>query len=512
MKKVHLLLILCFLSSIPAISEIVSKTIYLSTAGTLCDSLSIKEQSSVTHLAVKGNIDARDFKTMRDCMPKLENLNLANSEIQSYFGYDGTSPSDWGEYYSENELPCYAFYHSKEYKTLLSVILPSTITAIGQKAFYYCGGLTSMTIPTGVTNINQEAFALCKGLAEIAFPSSVTTIGAYAFISCSGLTSIHLSSSTTTIEPFAFAYCKGLANVTLSSDITTIGSQAFAHCSGLASLHISSSVLYIGEEAFAYCDVLTSIKIPASVESLGMRVLYGCIRLDSIIVNDSNLYYSSKEGVLFDKNQSMLLSYPIARDGAYSIPSTVNNIEMYAFANCANLASISIPSSVISIGAYAFSSCSSLSSITIPESITAITTQSFANCTGLTAIHLKSTTPPEVESDGLLNVSRTNCTIYVPKGMHTFYINAPTWSEFTNIVEEDPSIPARVEADPEFRIYAESGELVIESPEVNQPIQIFTVNGTPVRVLCTQDVKTSIAFPKGIYIVKVGNQTTKVAL
>ncbi len=513
MKKIHLLIALSLLNALPAISETVSITINISVAGTLFDSLSTEERSSVTHLTVNGNIDARDFKTMRDYMPKLEHISLLNAYIKDFYGNGGTSTSSYPEHYSENTLPQRAFFHQTEYQGLDTLILPSSITNIGQFACYNCSGLKSMTIPTGITYIEQFAFFNCKSLSSISFPSTLTSIGSYAFSSCSGLTSLSFSSSVTTIGPYAFIRCSGLTSLTLTSSITTIGSNAFAYCSGLTSVLISSSVMYIGDKAFSFCAALTSIKIPKSVISLGLSILYGCNGLDSIIVNDSNLYYASMDGVLFDKNLNSLLSYPIARSGAYSIPNTVARIEMNAFANCSNLTNIEIPSSVTSIEAYAFTSCSSLTSITIPEGISNISTQSFANCTGLNSIHIKSIVPPVVDADGLKNVSRTNCTVYVPKGMRTFYVDAPTWSEFTRIREEGDITTDNVEiSDYNNRIYAQNGMLTIESHALDLPVAIYSTNGALVKTFRTHDLTTTISLPSGSYLVKMGNQTAKVAL
>ncbi len=446
-------------------------------------------------------------------MPNLENINLTSADVCSYYGSNGTYIPKQSQFYPANELPDHAFFHSGEYSILKSLILPSSITSIGPYALHYCSGITSITIPLGIKNIGQMAFSFCKGLTEITFSSSVESIGAYAFYGCNGLSSITLSSSVTTIGPYTFAYCSGLTSVWLNSPVTTIGSNAFCNCSKLAFVFISSSVTAIGDKAFSYCIELASIKIPKSVISLGLSIVYGCNNLDSIMVNDSNLYYSSRDGVLFNKSQSMLLSYPIARPGEYNIPSTVTSIEMNAFANSCNLTSISIPPSVTSIGAYAFASCCNLSSVTIPESISTITTQSFANCTSLTSIHIKNIVPPEVETDGLKNVSRTNCTIYVPKDMRKFYINRPTWSEFERIVEEDittskASTPEKIRSS----IYTLNGMLVIENPDVDLPVAIYSSNGTFVKAFRTNGFTISIPLPSGIYIVKSGNQTTKVTL
>ena len=91
--------------------------------------------------------------------------------------------------------------------------IPSSVTSIGDWAFYGCTGLTSITIPSSVTSIGDGAFSDCTGLTSITIPSSVTSIGDYAFSDCTGLTSITIPSSVTSIGDWAFYGCKGLKSV-----------------------------------------------------------------------------------------------------------------------------------------------------------------------------------------------------------------------------------------------------------------------------------------------------------
>jgi hypothetical protein len=107
------------------------------------------------------------------------------------------------------------------------IILPNTLTSIGNYAFNGCSGLTSVTIPEGVTSIGGFAFAQCSGLTSVSIPGSVTSIGNYAFNGCSGLTSVSIPGSVTSIGYAAFADCSGLTSVTFGagSSITTAWSN-----------------------------------------------------------------------------------------------------------------------------------------------------------------------------------------------------------------------------------------------------------------------------------------------
>ena len=135
--------------------------------------------------------------------------------------------------------------------------IPSSVTEIGQSAFAYCRGLTSVNIPSSVTKIGQSAFAYCRGLTSVNIPSSVTEIF-WVFSGCTGLTSVTIPSSVTYISG-AFSGCTGLTSVTIPSSVTDI-SEAFSCCTGLSSVTIPSSVTDI-RAAFSGCTGLSSVYV-----------------------------------------------------------------------------------------------------------------------------------------------------------------------------------------------------------------------------------------------------------
>ena len=191
------------------------------TAGGLSSVLTVEELASITKLTLTGTIDARDFKTMRDKMPLLAELDLSGVTIAAYMGPEGTSIWE-NNNYEANAVPESAFLDSKwsGKASLTSVVLPGSITIIENFAFYTCKNLIFVSVPSSVISIEQYAFNGCIGLTgTLTIPSSVTSIVEYAFQGCSGLTSVTIPSSVTFIGEYAFHGCSGLNSIYANGSI-----------------------------------------------------------------------------------------------------------------------------------------------------------------------------------------------------------------------------------------------------------------------------------------------------
>ena len=129
--------------------------------------------------------------------------------------------------YDSNPLYYAKHIYSDEDTEITNLIIPNSVTSIGNYAFYGCSGLTSITIPNSVTSIGNGAFQYCSGLTSVTIPNSVTSIGNGAFYDCSGLTSVTIPNSVTSIGNYAFYGCSGLTSVTIGSGVTSIGDYAF---------------------------------------------------------------------------------------------------------------------------------------------------------------------------------------------------------------------------------------------------------------------------------------------
>jgi hypothetical protein len=309
-----------------------------------------------------------------------------------------------------------AFYQNT---TVVSVVLPDSVTSIGDSAFCLASNLVSISIPSSVTTIGDDAFYGCSRLASVAIPDSVTGLGNEAFSYCSNLTTVTLGKSLTNLGKNVFKQCGELTAITVPDSVTSIGDCAFYQCPKLASCVLGTSVKTIGELALTRTGI-TSLSIPASVTSISTAygLFSSCPNLAAITVDSANTAYSASDGVLFAKDGTTLFRYPPAKaDVSYTIPSSVSiiaadsfagnkklesvsagssgltQIGADAFSGCTALTSVGIGSKVISIGSGAFSSCSSLESFTIPDSTTDVGVQVFADCTNLTSVSIGKSVP-----------------------------------------------------------------------------------------------------------------------
>jgi hypothetical protein len=288
---------------------------------------------------------------------------------------------------------------------LTNVTIPNSVTIIGDKAFIYCTSLTGVSIGTSVTSVGDKAFFGCTSLTNVTIPNSLINIGFGVFSSCTSLTSVTIGSRVT--GESTFSSCTSLTSVTIGNSVTNIGDGAFAACTSLTSLMIPNSVTKIGNYAFSSCTNLTSATIGNSVTSIGEGALSGCTGLTSISMDAANLVYSSLGGVLFNKAQTILLTYPASRGGSYVIPSTVTNIGDNFYV------------------------CSSLTSVTIPNSLTIIQYLTFSGCTSLTNISVDTANPVYSSLNGVLFNKAQTTLITFPAGRGGSYVipNSVTYIE-----------------------------------------------------------------------------------
>ena len=214
-------------------------TIKLDKAGTLPDRIASSKKYKITNLKLVGEINGTDWNMIRE----MAGRNYQESSTEGNLSVLDLSEAKivaGGDYYYYDNL-----FNNKVY---------TSNDEIGEYAFAYCSGLTSLTLPVGITSIGEFAFSGCSGLTSLTLPAGITSIGEYAFSGCSGLTSLTLPAGITSIDKYAFSGCSRLTSLTLPAGITSIGEFAFSYCSGLTSIYVyAEKVPRIGRYAFEGC-------------------------------------------------------------------------------------------------------------------------------------------------------------------------------------------------------------------------------------------------------------------
>ena len=199
------------------------------------------------------------------------------------------------------ELVCYPCARSGSY------IIPSSVTTIGDWAFFCCENLTSVTIPDSVTTIGDLAFDFCTSLESVTIPDSVTYIGDHAFYSCDSLESVTVPDSVTTIGDYAFQACSSLATITVGDKNTvyadidgvlfnkTCAELVCYPCARSGSYIIPDSVTTIGDSAFDSCTSLESVTIPDSVTYIEDHAFYSCDSLTDVYYGGSEAQWNEIE-------------------------------------------------------------------------------------------------------------------------------------------------------------------------------------------------------------------------
>lgn len=284
---------------------------------------------------------------------------------------------------------------------LQSILIPESVTFIGHCAFpanaevIFEGKNANFQMLDGIlynSDLTEIVYVDPQIAGEIVLPDTLTTIGDGAFRDCSKMESIIIPSSVTRIDNGAFWGCVGLKSITIPNSVVHIGQSAFAFCENLKSITIPDGVTNIADGLFHLCYDLETVAIPESVTIIGNGVFTGCRSLGSIEIAEGNAYYCFEDGVLYDNPVTKILWVSPCASGDVTILNGVTTVDYFAFADCKYLTSITLPNSVTSIAEAAFSGCTGLENILIPESVASIGVGAFRGCARLGSIDI----PPNV--------------------------------------------------------------------------------------------------------------------
>ena len=308
----------------------------------------------------------------------------------------------------------------------------------GKKLLFYPPnkGGWSFSVPEPVETIAAFAFCRCERLRCLRFPDTLRTLEETAIIECPNLREIHLPAQVETIENKAIYKTKSLERIEVfrssapadeprpeeesPAEKTLCAQERFRCVDGvLYSGDMKRLVLYppakddvrfdipdtvevIGRGALVQCGFLRSIHLGPSIREIELlmapieapcggnaSVFYGCDLLKSFDVDPANPVFRSIDGVLYQNDGRILVSYPLARkDRTFRIPDAVEAVAPYAFAANKNIERVLFSDSVQTIGQGAFIACENLRQVCLPDSLRSMGDRAFAGCDLLPAIRI----------------------------------------------------------------------------------------------------------------------------
>ena len=331
--------------------------------------------STITSVEIPDTVTRIGYYAFSGCKA-LRNIHIPNSVveigIQAFYKceslVEANIPTQIKSLYSE----------FMECSNLETVIMHDDIQVIGSYSFHNCKKLNNVKLPTSLLEIGDNAFSGCSSLERIEIPSNVSTIGTYSFSGCDALSVISVDSlnkkydsrnyCNAIIETESDTLVKGCKSTVIPNTVLTIGEGAFDNCSGLSYAFIPEGVVSVEEEAFFECYNLLGINIPSTVTSIGKHAFAGCGNISSIVVNQNNKVYDSRNNcnaIIETENRNLIQGC-----GSTTIPEEISSIEDYAFYKCNKLSSLVIPKNIGLIESKAFFQCENLSSIQVdPQNV-----------------------------------------------------------------------------------------------------------------------------------------------
>lgn len=272
---------------------------------------------------------------------------------------------------------------------ITSIVIPGTVKTVGVLAFFQ-SYIEKATIEDGVEILDSAAFR-SSGLKEITIPGSVKEIKDSCFSEIWGLSKVTINNGVEKIDGGAF-YGTAIKEIEIPASVLTIDDSAFSGCGMIQTINVAidnqnyssqndslynkdktkiirypsgkkdtefevpSTVKEIGNSCFSSCGNLKKIQITSNVEKLATSSFVNQGNLKEINVVSENQYYSSEDGVLFNKDKTEFIEWPQGKSlTEYTVPGTVKTIKASSF-YASNIKSIIIPPSVEKVESYAFQS------------------------------------------------------------------------------------------------------------------------------------------------------------
>lgn len=489
-----------------------------------CSALIKYESNATRRISIDGDVFNSDTTIILKVSPQKSGIYTIPNTVTKVADDAFANCSQITEVIMPKNIDTIGEYAFQGCTSLSSVDLPDSLVYIGSGAFQNCG-ITFIETPQKVKTISASAFSYCFKLKTIVLSDNISRIHSATFNGCSNLQSIIIPTKVTIIDDMAFESCDSLKSIVLPQSLVKIGTNAFANCKNIQSLSIPSTTTTIGNSALYACGGeiivddknpsyssidgvlftkdktnlihfpvnkggdyvvpcstissaafaenhnLNSVTIPLTVNNIGVVAFKNCTA--QLIVADANTNYSSNDGILFNKNKSSLIQYPVSKSGSYTVPSSVTSIEPFALAFCDKATSFTVPASVNFMSKAAMTCSNALITVAednqffmsengvlyskdrnrllacptsiigdfnIPSQVKNIGSYAFGNCKKIKSFYTPNSIPLFLDGSQFMGCNVKTCTLFVPKGTKEIYNSDYRWSIFSNIEEKDITV------------------------------------------------------------------------
>lgn len=298
--------------------------------------------------------------------------------------------------------------------SIKELIMPDNIEAIPDGGLLDCALLTKIKLPAKLKSIGMCAFQGCRSLQGMTLPNSVKEIKESAFRGCLSLKTITLNEGLTSLGNFAFQFCQSIKKITVPSSLTELGKDVFFAMPNLEEINVNpANKSFISIDGVFYAlvdnkpDILITYPSANKQEAFlvhdSLRIeanaFFDCFKLQQIIVDNRNQYYTSEEGVLYNKDMTAIIRVPSAfKATKFCIPIGIKEIVPNAFRFCTNIKEIIVPETIQFMEG-AFFGCKRLENIKIPVGIQSLR-GTFQSCDALTSVEIP---------DTVINISNAFC-------------------------------------------------------------------------------------------------------
>lgn len=331
-------------------------------AGTLDQYLNLDEQKRVRCIRLSGVMNGDDAKFIRKICDRSDARDENGRNVDNYL---------------DLELERVRIVGGGSYSNR------SEHDVISRGMFRSCSCLRFVSLPRDLRLIDNDAFYYCTKLEEVRFVgrSNVRSIGNEAFRGCYNLSRINLPEGLESLGEQCFYGCSKLRRVDLPSTLREIGQEAFCDVP-ITDIRLPSGLTFVGANSFKNTKI-TTLYLPRDLK-VENDIFGNMPKLMEFQVERGNRNYTIEDGVLYDATGEVLIYYPNARTGGFTVPNGVTTLRDACFANCVSLKSVSFPSSLTTIGKHVFSGCSSLGNVIIPETVNTIGVEAFSDCKSMT--------------------------------------------------------------------------------------------------------------------------------